>query len=152
MQIFNHYQYLYKSKKNLLINFVTGLPILKNWKKDDYNLIQVMVDNLTKIIYYKLIKTTIDVTRQTLVIIDVVLRQDCIVYFIMSNKSMLFLSLFWLSLYYFLGIKQKFSNVFHLIINAQIKKHNNTIEIYLHNFVNCEQNNKKKAILIAEFI
>lgn len=46
--------------KDLLIDFVTGLSISTNWKRDNYNLILVIVDWLTKMINYKSIKMTID--------------------------------------------------------------------------------------------
>ena len=37
-----------------------GLPILTNWKRDSYDSILVIVDRLTKMIHYKLVKVTIN--------------------------------------------------------------------------------------------
>ena len=39
--------------------FVTSLPILINWKRDNYNSILVIVDWLTKMVHYKLVKITL---------------------------------------------------------------------------------------------
>ena len=60
--------------ENYLTNFVTGLPISINWKGDSYNFILVIVDWLTKMVYYKPIKITIDAPGLAEVIIDVVVR------------------------------------------------------------------------------
>ncbi len=46
--------------KNLSMDFVTGLPISANWKGDSYNLILVIVDRLTKMVHYILVKVTIN--------------------------------------------------------------------------------------------
>ncbi len=56
------------------MNFVTGLPILADWKGDSYDSILVIVDRLTKMVYYELVKVTIDTLAQVKVIIDVVVR------------------------------------------------------------------------------
>ncbi len=38
--------------KDLSMDFVTGLPISANWKGDSYDSILVIVDRLTKMVYY----------------------------------------------------------------------------------------------------
>ena len=43
------------------MDFVTDLPISINWNRNSYNFILVIVDQLTKIIHYKLVKITINV-------------------------------------------------------------------------------------------
>ena len=60
--------------KDLSMDFVTGLPILTDWKGDSYDSILVIVDRLTKIVYYESVKVTIDAPSLTKVIIDVVVR------------------------------------------------------------------------------
>ncbi len=56
------------------MNFVTGLPILANWKDDNYDSILVIVDRLMKMVHYVPVKVTIDVPGLAEVIIDVVVR------------------------------------------------------------------------------
>ncbi len=51
---------------------VTGFPISTNWKGNSYNSIRVIIDRLTKMVYYEPVKVTIDLLGQAKVIIDVV--------------------------------------------------------------------------------
>ena len=43
-----------------LDRFVVGLPISAVWKQDSYNSILVIVDRLTKRVYYEPVKVTIN--------------------------------------------------------------------------------------------
>ena len=56
------------------MDFVTGLPLSVNWKSDNYDLILVILNRLTKIVHYKLVKVTIDTPRLANVIINVVVQ------------------------------------------------------------------------------
>ena len=58
--------------KDLLMDFVTGLPISTNWKGESYNSILVIVDRLTKMVHYEPVKVTIDAPGLAEVILDVV--------------------------------------------------------------------------------
>ncbi len=60
--------------KDLSMDFVTSLLILANWKGYSYDLILVIVDRLTKMVYYKPLKVMIDAPGLAEVIIDVVVR------------------------------------------------------------------------------
>lgn len=57
------------------MDFVTSLPVLTNWKGESYNSILVIVDLLTKIVYYKPVKVTvtIDIPGVVEVIIDIIM-------------------------------------------------------------------------------
>ena len=57
---------------DLLIDFVTGLPLFADWKGNSYDLILVIVDRLTKMVHYKPVKVTINALELAEVIIDVV--------------------------------------------------------------------------------
>ncbi len=57
--------------KDLLMDFVTGFPISANCKGDSYDSILVIIDRLTKMVYYEPIKVTIDGPDLAEVIIDV---------------------------------------------------------------------------------
>ena len=54
------------------MNFVTGLLISINWKGENYDSILVIVNWLTKIMHYKLVKVTIDAPALVEVILDMV--------------------------------------------------------------------------------
>ena len=90
-----------------------GLPLFADWKGDSYNLILVIIDCLTKIVYYKPVKVTINVTRLVKVIIDVVVQHHSLQTSIISNRRAIFMSKFWSLLSYFFGIKRRLSTTFH---------------------------------------
>ena len=108
--------------KNLLMDFVTGLPISTDWKGDNYDSILVIVNWLTKMVYYELVKVTIDVPGLAEVIINMVERHHGLPDSIVSDQESLFISKFWSSLCYFLGMKQKLSTAFYPQINEQTKR------------------------------
>ena len=58
--------------KYLSMDFVSGLPLSADWKGDNYNSILVIVNRLTKMMYYEPVKVTIDALELAEVIIDVV--------------------------------------------------------------------------------
>ena len=95
------------------MDFVTGLPILINWKGDSYDSILVIVNQLTKMVYYKPMKVTIDAPGRAEVIIDLVVKYHAFLDSIITNKSSLFTSKFKSLLCYFFGIKQKLSIAFY---------------------------------------
>lgn len=65
------------------MDFVTSLPILVNWKDDSYNSIFVILDFITKMMYYKPVITIINKTKLAKVILDIVIR-----YLNLSNSIM----------------------------------------------------------------
>ncbi len=80
--------------KDLSIDFVTSLPISANWKRDSYDSILVIVDRLTKMIHYELVKVTIDVPGLVEMIIDVVVRHHGVPESIVTDRGLLFTSKF----------------------------------------------------------
>ena len=99
--------------KDLSMDFVTGLPISTDWKGDSYDSILVIVDRLTKMVHYEPVKVTINAPGLAEVIIDVVVRHHGLPDSIVTDRGSLFTSKFWLSLCYFLGIKQRLSTAFY---------------------------------------
>ncbi len=55
------------------MDFITGLLISADWKGDSYDLILVIINRFTKIVYYEPVKVTIDARGLAEVIIDVVI-------------------------------------------------------------------------------
>ena len=91
-------------------------------------------------VYYKLVKVTIDAPRLAEVILDVVVRHYSLPNSIVTDRDLLFTSKFLLSLCYFLGVKQRLSTAFHLQTDGQTEQQNSMMEAYLQAFVNFEQN------------
>ena len=54
------------------MDFMTGFLLSTDWKGNNYNSILVIVDRLTKMMYYEPVKMTINTLRLAKVIIDVV--------------------------------------------------------------------------------
>lgn len=57
------------------MNFVTKLPVFTNSKGKTYDLTLIIVNKLIKIVYYELIKVTIDLFDRIKVIINTVVKQ-----------------------------------------------------------------------------
>ena len=87
------------------MDFVTGLPVSIDWKKDSYNSILVIINQLTKMVYYKPVKINFNAPRLVKVIIDVVVRHHGLPDSILTNKGFFFTLKFWSLLCYFLAIK-----------------------------------------------
>ena len=76
--------------KDLSMDFVTGLPISTDWKRDSYNSILVIVDWLAKMVDYKPLKITINAPGLTEVIIDMVVWHHGLPNLIVPNRGSLF--------------------------------------------------------------
>ena len=66
------------------------LPISTNWKGDSYDFILVIIDQLIKMVYYMLVKITINALVLAEVIIDMVIWHHGLSNSIMTNKDSLF--------------------------------------------------------------
>ena len=137
--------------KDLSMDFVTGLPLSVDWKGNNYDLILIIVDRLTKMVHYEPVKVTIDAPRLAEVIIDVVVRHYGLLDSIVTNRGSFFTSKFWSFLCYFLEVKRRFSTAFHPQTDGQTKQQNSTIETYFRAFVHFEQNDWAKLLPMAEF-
>ena len=96
------------------MDFITDFQLLIDWKDIHCNATLDIVDWLTKIVYYKVFKTTINVSRLAKVIINVVIRHHGLLESIISDHSSLFTSKFWYLLYYLFDIKHRLSTTFYL--------------------------------------
>ena len=137
--------------KDLSMDFVIGLPVSTNWKGEIYDSILVIIDRLSKMVYYEPVKVTIDASNFAEVIINVVVRHHGLPDSIVSDRGSIFTSKFWSSLFYFLGIKQRLSTAFHSQTDGQTERQNNTIEAYLWAFFHYEQNNWASLLPMTEF-
>lgn len=70
---------------------MTGLSRSKYLKKDSYDLMLGIVDRLTKIFNYKLVKTTIDAAWLAEVIINMLIKYNDFLNYIISNKDALYI-------------------------------------------------------------
>lgn len=90
---------------NLLINFVTSLPISTNQKDNSYDLIFVIVNYFIKIVHYEPVNVTVNTITLGKVIIDVMVWYYNFFKSIVTDQDYLFMFKFWFLSYYFLDIK-----------------------------------------------
>ena len=133
------------------MDFVTGLPISTDCKRDNYDSILVITNWLMKMVYYEPVKVTIDTLSFAEIIINVIVRHQGLLDSIVIDQGSLFTSKFWSLLCYFLGIKRRLSIAFYPQTDGLTERQNNMMEAYLRAFVNFEQNNWARLFLIAEF-
>ena len=76
------------------MDFVIRLLISTNWKGRSYNSILVIIDWLTKMVYYDLVKVTINVPELVEVILDMVVWDHGFSDSIVSDRGSLFTSKF----------------------------------------------------------
>ncbi len=89
-------------------------------------------------IHYEPVKVTINALDLAEVIIEAVLWHHSLSDSIVSDRGSVFISKFWSSLCYFLGIKQKLSTAFLLQTDGQTERQNSTMKAYLRAFINFE--------------
>ena len=114
--------------KDLLMDFITGISISIDWKGDSYNSIFVIIDQLTKIVFYKPVIIIINTASLLEIIIVIMIRHYKLPNLIITSQELLFILKFLSILCYFLGIKQTFSTTFYSQTDGQTKKQHSTIE------------------------
>ena len=108
--------------KDLLMDFLTGLSISINWKRDNYNSILVIINWLTKMVYYKPTKIILDVPGFLKIIINIAVYHHKLLDLIVTNRGSFFTSKFWSSLCYFFGFKRRLSITFYLQTDSQTEQ------------------------------
>ena len=133
------------------MDFLTSLPVLIDWKGDSYNSILVIINQLTKMVDYKLVKITLDALGLAKVTLDVIICHHGLPDSIVTNRSSFFTSKFWSLFCYFLDIKQRLSTAFHPQTDGRTERQNSTIKMYLWAFVNFKENDWARLLPIAKF-
>ena len=102
-------------------------------------------------VHHKPVKITINALKLAGVIINVVVQHYSFPNSIISDRKAIFTFKFWSLLCYFFGIKRQLSTTFHPQTDGQIEWLNRRIEVYLCAFINWEQNDWTRLLLMAEF-
>ena len=77
---------------------MTGLQTSTDWKGNFYNSILVIVDWVREMVDHKPVKRSVNVFKLVKIIINVIIQHHDLLNSIMTNKSLLFTSKFWLLL------------------------------------------------------
>lgn len=80
--------------KDLFIDIVTGLFVSLNWKSETYNSVLVIIDQLTKMVHYELVKIVIDSMRLVEVIINIIIWYHDLPDSIVMDQGSIFTSIF----------------------------------------------------------
>ena len=136
-----------KPQIHILADFITKLPLAQG-----YGSILVVVDRLTKIVYF------IPTTERTLAKRLVRLFRDNVQKFhglpksIISDRELQFVAELMRELNKMLRIKSKMSTVFYPQTNRQIERVNQELEQYLRMFINYRQEQWPDWLGIVEFV
>ena len=125
------------------IDFITKLPTSKDSATSViYDSILIVVDRLTKWVYFFLYKETQTVEQ----LVDVVYRNVASIYTQLEEQIMdrdtKFASKFQQALIKRLGVNSKLSIVYYLQIDSQTERLNQIIEQYLRSYVNYQQDDQ----------
>lgn len=112
----------------------------------------VIVNKLTQVIDYKLVKITINTFNFAKKIINVLIKNRNLLDLIFNKYSLVFTLRFLSSFYYFLRIRRQFSTALYLQMNNLIERKNSRIKAYLQTFVNYIENDWARLLSIAKFL
>lgn len=92
-------------EKNITIDYITSLLFLLDLKNNCLNTLFIIIDYLTKMIYYNLVKTTVNMAGQAKIIFDVMVKYHSLPMSIIIDQDSLLTSKFRSLLCLILGIK-----------------------------------------------
>ena len=124
-------------QSSITIDFIIKLPISKDSATSIiYNSILIVVDRLTKQVYFFLYKEIQTIEQ----LVDVVYRNVASIYIQpkeqITDYDTKFTSKFQQALIKQLGVNSKLSTIYHLQIDSQIERLNQIIEQYLRSYIN----------------
>ena len=127
-------------RKNWIMDFITGLlPCTR--RKSIYDSILVVVDQYTKYAKYISAKKDWKATDLADILVEDVFSAFGKSMSLMSNWGSLFTSNYWSHFCYYLSVQLNYSTAFHPQTDGQTERQNQTLEQYLHNYVNYQQDN-----------
>lgn len=131
------------------MDFITGLPTSK-WENKSYDAILVIVCLLTKFAIYEPTRSDMDAEglAKTLYrrLLDFTVPKH-----IVSDRGSLFTSAFWSAFCHYLAVRRRLSTAYHPQTDGQTERQNQTLECYLRNYVNYQQNDWARWIPLAQF-
>ena len=136
---------------DLFMNFVTELSSSRAWNGAIYDSILVIVNRLTKMIHYISVTKTIFAEDLIEVLLREVIRFHGLSSSIVIDRGFIFTFKYNDALCYVLKIKRRLSIAFHFQIDGQIERMNSVMKQFLRVFVNFEQNDWIKLLLMVEF-
>ena len=138
--------------QSIFLDFITDLPELQEpLIKVKYDSILVIVDRLTKYAYFLPYWKTVNIDDLVYTFLWVIVGNHSLPDKIVSDRDKLVTSKFWQFLTWQLGFKHKLSTTAHPQTDGQTKQTNQTLEQYLHCYINYQQNNWVELLSLAQF-
>ncbi|POW17893.1 hypothetical protein PSTT_00227 [Puccinia striiformis] len=128
------------------MDFITKLP-----KSGGFDSIMVVIDLLSKATHFIPCKETYSAPQVAQLFRTNVFRLHGIPEKIISDRGLVFVSEFWKSFMFSLGIKKGFSTAYHPQTDGQTERMNQVLEDYLRHFCSYYQDNWDKLLDLAEF-
>ena len=133
-------------------DFITKLPPSQEpMTKIKYDSIFVIVDRLTKYAYFLPYQESSTAADLAYTFLRTVLANHGAPEEIISDRDKLFTSKFWQALTEQLGVNHKLSTAHHARTDGQTERTNQTLEQYLRNYVNHDQDDWVKWLPTAQF-
>ena len=140
-----------RSWKKISMNFIIELSF-SCYENDIYNVILVVVDRYSKMALYISAKSTWSTEDLADVLFDKMFLIFLEIKEMISDRSSLFVSGYWFALYYRIRVKRKLSIIFHLQIDEQTKRQNQTLKHYLRCYCNYKQDNWDSLLSLAQYV
>ena len=137
-------------RKDWTMDFITGLPLCMR-RKSVYDLILVIVNRYTKYAKYIPVRKDWKITDLADVLVEDIFFTFGKPVLLTNNWGSLFTSNYWSHSCYHLSVQLNYSTAFHLQTNGQTKRQNQTLEQYLRNYVNYQQDDWVFWLKLAEF-
>jgi len=137
--------------ESISMDMIIELPPSTDADSKAYNAILVVVDHFTKMAKYFPVRTTI-----TAADLAKLFHQHIVCSFgtpssIVTDHGSLFTSQYWSSLCFHMKARRKLSTTFHPQTDGQTERQNQTLEHYLHCYINYRQDDWVEWLPQAEF-
>lgn len=117
--------------EEISLNFITEFFTSTTLEKQKYNAILMIVYRLTKFVLYIFITKYFTTDKFVILLLYYIIKFGKLLAKIISDQRSLFISKFWIMLYYYLAVKQCFSTFYYSQTNKQTKRQNQNFEYYL---------------------
>ena len=128
------------------MDFITDLP-----KSDEYDMILVVIDRLTKMSHFIPCTKNLDARQFAKLLMQNIVRLHGIPRDIITHRGSLFTLGLWKQITEKLGTERRFSTASHPQTDGQSERTNAILEQYLRVYINYQEDNGNEFLPLAEF-
>src|SRR5438046_3117312 len=137
--------------KSIFMDMIIELLPSADTNSKAYNAILVVVDHFMKMAKYFPVRTTITAADLAKLFHQHIVCSFGMPSSIIMDRSSLFTSQYWSSLCFHMKARRKLSTAFYPQTDGQMERQNQTLEYYLHCYINYRQNDWVEWLPQAEF-